>query len=63
VECQFDEKIDHVITACRILVKEQYIKSQDKLCAQLHFNLCKESGAKLDGKHEYELVPKLVNKS
>jgi len=61
--CQFDEKIDHVVTACRILAKEQYIKNQDKVCAQLHFNLCKESGVKLVDKHQYELVPKLVNKS
>jgi cysteine sulfinate desulfinase/cysteine desulfurase-like protein len=32
--------IDHVITASRILAKERYIKGQDKVCAQLRFNLC-----------------------
>ena len=60
-DCQ--EKMDRIITACRMLAKERYIKSQDKVCAQPHFNLCKESGVKLEDKCRYELVPKLVNKS
>jgi len=62
-DCQFDEKVDHITTACRVLEKEQYIKSQDKVCAQTHFKLCKESGLKLEDKHRYELVQKSVNKS
>ena len=37
---QFDEKIDHIILACQILAKEQYIKRHDRVCAQLHFNIC-----------------------
>jgi len=40
--------------------KEQYIKRHDKVCAQLHFNICKETGVKLDKKHWYEYVPKSV---
>ena len=35
---KFDETIDHVISACPILAKEQYIKRHDRMCAQLHFN-------------------------
>ena len=27
------------------------------VCAQLHFNICKETGVQLDKKHRYELVP------
>jgi hypothetical protein len=47
--CQeFDETIDHVISACPILAKEQYIKRQDRVCAQLHFNICKRTGVQLD---------------
>ena len=31
---QFDEKIDHIISACPILAKKkQYIKRHDKVCA------------------------------
>jgi hypothetical protein len=47
--CQkFDEKIDHVISACPILAKEQYIKRHDRVGAHLHFNICKETRVKLD---------------
>ena len=30
------------------------------MCAQLHFNVCKETGVQLDKKHSYEHVPKSV---
>jgi len=30
------------------------------VCAQLHFNICKEIGVQLDKKHRYEHVPKSV---
>jgi len=30
------------------------------VCAQLHFNICKETGVQSDKKHWYEHVPKLV---
>jgi len=29
---QFDETIDHIISACPILAKEQYIKRHDRVC-------------------------------
>jgi hypothetical protein len=57
---QFDETIDRIISACPILAKEQYIKRHDRVCAQLHFNICKETGVQLDIKHWYEHVPKSV---
>jgi len=60
---QFDETIDHTISACLILAKEQYIKRNDRVCAQLHFNICKETGVQLDKKHWYENVPKSVETS
>jgi hypothetical protein len=34
---QFDETIDHIISACPILANEQYIKRHDRVSAQLHF--------------------------
>ena len=45
---QLDEAVDHIISACPILAKEQYIKRHDRVCAQLHYNICKEAGVKLD---------------
>ena len=45
---QFGETIDHIISACPILAKEQFIKIHDRLCTQLHFNICKEAGVQLD---------------
>ena len=33
-----------IISACPVLAKEQYIKRHDRVCAQLHFNICKETG-------------------
>jgi len=30
------------------------------VCAQLHFNICKETGVQMDKKHWYEHVPKSV---
>ena len=55
---QFDETVDHIISACPILAKEQYIKRHDRVCAQLHFNICKETGVKLHKKPWYKHVPK-----
>jgi hypothetical protein len=47
---QFDEAIDHTVSACSILAKEQYMKRHDRVCvcvcAQLYFNICKETGVK-----------------
>jgi len=57
---QFDQTVDHIISVCPILAKEQYIKRHDRACAQLHFNICKETGVQLDKKHWYEHVPKSV---
>ena len=62
--CQkFDETIGHIISACPILAKEEYVKIYDRFCAQLHFNICKETGVQLDKKHWYGHVPKPVETS
>ena len=50
-------------SACPILAKEQYIKRHDSACAQLHFNICKETGVQLDKNHWYEHVPKSVEQA
>jgi hypothetical protein len=60
---QYDETVDHIISAFPILAKEQYIKRHDRVCVQIHFNICKERGVQLDKRHLYEHVPKSVETS
>jgi hypothetical protein len=60
---QFEETVDHLISVCPILAKEQYIKQHDRVCAQLHFNICKKIEVKLDSELLYEHVPKSVETS
>ena len=57
---QFDETVQHITSACPVLAKEQYTKGHDRVCAQLHCNVCKEVGIKLENKHWYAHVPKSV---
>jgi len=45
---QFDETVEHIVSACPILAKEQYLKRHDEVCAQLCFNICNETGVKVD---------------
>jgi len=42
---QYDKTMGHV-SAYPLLAKQQYIKTQDRVCAQ-HFKLCEEIGVKL----------------
>jgi hypothetical protein len=58
-----DETVEHIISACLILPKEQYIKGHDRVCAQIHFNICKEIGVKLDNKYWLDHVPKSAETS
>jgi hypothetical protein len=40
--------------------KKQYMKRQDRVCAELHFNICKEIGVNLENEQWYKHVTKLV---
>jgi hypothetical protein len=60
---QFEETVDHIMSACQTLAKEQYIKQHDRVCAQLHFNICKELGVKLNSELWYAHVPISVETS
>jgi hypothetical protein len=37
--------------------------NNNRMCAHLHFNICNETGVKLDNKHWYVYVPKSVETS
>jgi hypothetical protein len=54
---QFEETVDRIMPECPILTKEQYIERRGRVCALLHFNICKELGVKLDNELWYEHAP------
>ena len=60
---QLDETVEHIISACPVLAKEEYVKRHDRVCAELYFHIRKEIGLKLDNKHWYDHVPKSVETS
>jgi hypothetical protein len=55
--------VEHIITACPILAKEQYLKRRDRLCPQLRFKICKEIGVRLENEHWKDHVTKSVETS
>jgi len=54
---KFDETTEHItcISTCPVLAKEKYT-----VWAELHFNMCREMGVKLDNERRYEHAPKLL---
>jgi hypothetical protein len=41
---QFEAIVEHIISACPMLAKEQYINRHDGVCTQLHFNTYMKTG-------------------
>lgn len=60
---QIDERIGHIMSARSTLAKERYIERNYRVCAQLHFNICKEVRVRLDSEHWNEHAPKSVEPS
>ena len=48
---QYEETLQHTAAECPISAKEQYIKRHDRVCAQLHFNICRETAVQLDNEN------------
>jgi len=58
---QFDETIDHIISACPILAKEQYIKRHDSVCVHNYTSTyATRQGYNWTKKRWYEHVPKSI---
>jgi hypothetical protein len=55
---QFDETVEHNIS-----MPNTDKRTVHRVCAQLRFNICKETGVKLYKKHWYERVPKSIETS
>ncbi|XP_072152512.1 uncharacterized protein [Bemisia tabaci] len=56
---QHEETIDHIISACPILAKKDYIERHDRVCTHLHHNLCKEYNIAVET-NWYEHKPKAI---
>lgn len=54
-----NETIEHIIAACPVLAKAEYIERHDNVARQLHYNICKEMGINILGKW-YQHTPKAV---
>ena len=37
----YEETIHHLTLGCRILVKNEYLKSHGSVCAHFHYSICK----------------------
>ena len=55
---QFEETIEHITSDCPILAQKDYIERHDRVCIQLHYNLCKEYEIDVDADKWYEHKPK-----
>ena len=55
--------MDHIVSVYPVLAREQGVKRHGTDYAQLHLNICKETGVKLDNENRYDPVHKLVENS
>jgi hypothetical protein len=39
---EYEETIDHLISGCPTLAKNEYIIRHDKVCKHLHYSICKK---------------------
>jgi hypothetical protein len=56
---QHKETIDHLTSGCPILAKSEYLMRHDKVCAYLHYLICKALGIETTDKW-YTHMPKPV---
>ena len=45
------ETLDHIISGCQILAADKYLNRQNKVAAQLHLDICKHYGIKVNAQH------------
>jgi hypothetical protein len=56
---QYEETIDHLISGCPTLAKNEYIIRHDKVCTHLHHSICKKLGIET-AENWYSHIPKPV---
>jgi hypothetical protein len=56
---EYEETIDHLISGCPTLAKNEYIIRHDKVCSHLHYSICKKLGIET-AENWYSHIPKPV---
>jgi len=56
---QHEENIDHLISGCPLMAKNEYLMRHDKVCKHLHYSICKALGIETKDKW-YTNMPKPV---
>jgi hypothetical protein len=56
---QYEETIDHLISGCPTLAKNEYIIRHDKVCTHLHYTIYKKLGIET-AENWYSHIPKPV---
>jgi hypothetical protein len=56
---EYEEIIDHLISGCPTLAKNEYIIRHDKVCTHLHYSICKKLGIET-AENWYSHIPKPV---
>ena len=60
---KFGDAAEHFISTCSTHAKVKYMKRRARVCAEIHCNIRKGIGVKLDNKHWNDHIPKLVKTS
>ncbi len=54
------ETVEHIVSGCTVLAADQYLNRHNKVAAQLHLDICKHYGIKVEAEHWYQHEPDRV---
>ena len=57
------ETVEHIISGCQTLATDQYLNRDNQAAAQIHLDICKHYGVKLDAKSWHEHKPHRVTEN
>ena len=55
-----EENVSHIISSCKILAQREYKRRHDKMCCNVHGNLCKKFGFNVSGKWYQHRIDKVL---
>lgn len=55
-----DETIDHIMSACPVLAKEEYLHRHNNVCTQIHYNICENYGCDVEVDKWYKHKPRSI---
>ena len=57
------ETVEHIISGCQTLAADQYLNRHNQVAAQLHLDICKDYGIKVEAKHWYQHKPERITEN